>query len=175
LESKELDENIFEAKKNTFILHYKIATVECKATTFDDTDETKDEFKEYTLQYNKEGYLKEVDEGVFHFVYHYDKKGRLDSTEREVYALVDYLGGIEFRVAKDIKTWDRVRGKTKWTRLVERELYSAIYYKRKKTEYPFLVKIEYAYFKDGLLKDVKKIDKKGKVKSQKTFTYTFYE
>lgn len=175
VESKELDCNISEVKENTFILHYKIATVECKRTTFEEKGGIKNEFKAYSLQYNKEGYLKEVDEGVFHFVYHYDKEGKRDSTERQVYALVDYVGGIGFPAAKDIKTWDKVKGETRWTRLVERELYSAIYRERKKTKFPFLVKVKYAYFKDGLLAEVKSFDKKGKVKLQEKFTYTFYE
>lgn len=175
VESKELDRAIFREDKNTFVLHYKIATVECTITTFEGTDEAKHEFKGYTLRYNKEGNLIEVDEGVYHFVYHYDEKGKLDSTETQVYALVDYVGGIRFPAAKDIKTWDKVKGKTAWTRLVGRELYSAVYYKRKKTKYSFLVKIAYAYFKDGLLAEVKCFNKKGKVKRQETFTYTFYQ
>lgn len=175
MESKELDRTIHEIEKNTFILHYKIATVSCHTTIYDNTGVTKHEFKDYTLQYNEKGNLVEMDEGSYRFFYYYDEKGVVDSTAVQVYAMGGEAKGIRFPAAKDFKTWDKVKGKTSWTRLVERELYSAVYYKRKKTEYSFLAKIEYSYVRDGLLAEMKSFNEEGKLILQEKFSYTFYK
>jgi hypothetical protein len=175
IETKELYGKIVQEVENTFILHYRIATVECQITIFEATGETKNEFKDYSLLYNKKGELIEADEGSYRMFYYYDKKGKVDSTAIKDYVMGGEDGVVSFPVAKELKRWDRVVGETKWTRLIERKLYSALYYKRKKTKYPFLAKIEYSYFRDGLLVGMKSFDKEGKLKFQKKFTYTFYQ
>lgn len=175
METKEVGRTISKAEKNTFILHYKIATVKCTTIFFEDSSQTKREFKGYSLLYDKEGNLIEIDEGFYKRFYYYTAKGEIDSTS----LLISVMGGViekpQFVVAKDLKRWDKVKGKTGFTRLIERELHSAVYYKKQKVEYSFLAKLQYSYFKDGLLAGIKSFDEEGNLKLQEKFTYTFYQ
>ena len=176
MHTKEVDRRVYKQNRNSFILHYKIATVVCKVILFEDSGKIKNEFKRYSLLYNKKGNLIETDEGSYRVFYYYnEEEGAVDSTETEVYAMGGEVGCVSFPATKDIKTWDKVKGEIRWTRLMERELYSSSYHKRKKTKYLFLAKIQYAYLNSGLLTEIKTLDKKGKLKVQEKFTYTFYE
>jgi len=174
LDTRELYLNIDLDTDNSFITHYKIASVEKKDFIFDDSSQLKKEYKDYKLLYNKKGQLIQVDEVSCIHSYFYDKKGQIDSTATLVYSMGngDMKSGLVG--VKEIKTWDRVKGKTGRLRLVEREIYSPGFPKREKTKLTLLSKIKYSYFRDGLLSEINTFDEKGKLKSKSIYTYTFH-
>jgi hypothetical protein len=103
METKEVETAILKTSRNTFILHYKIARVECNVLLFEGSEKPKKEFKDYSLSYDKEGYLTEVDEGITCISYYYNEKGVVDSTAIRISVMGGKGGGISFLAAKEIK------------------------------------------------------------------------
>lgn len=175
---EEIYRHIHPPEKNTFILHYKIATVEKVSFTLEDSCQKNRQFKEYKLFYDTTGNLTEVDEVSYKRHYFYDNQGELDSTSLYLSSIggVSYRNYVNLEIGKEIKTWDKVKGKTGWSRLTEKELYGMSFYiKKKKTEYSFLSKICYFYSNDGLLSEIKTFNEAGILKCHSKFIYTFYK
>lgn len=79
--------------KNTFILHYRIASVEKLSIIPKDSAKTARKKRDYILSYNREGQLKKCDYGEITHHYFYDQKGRLDSIDTRYAAITPYSSG----------------------------------------------------------------------------------
>lgn len=173
--TKELYIQTPKAEKNSFVLHYKIASVECITVLPSDSIMMNKKIKEYKLSYDMKGNLVKEEGNLYSRSYYYDEKGQIDSTELFLSVLGAPVGNISFMVEKEITTWGEAKGKTGFFRLIEKELFGLFYYKNKRKEYEFLAKIQFFYENDGLLSQIKTFDHEGVLISKNKFKYIFYK